>query len=154
MNVIGVPPSITLAQFNGVLLSHKAPIDAIVAERVYTMCVWLEIDPAFFLALWLYEQGTPFGKSEIGRRTFNPLNIKAYGRWPYISIRGVRWNAYESWQLGLFAAILHLKQFYGARGYTDVESIVTQFAPATDNNDVDAYIRAVLRDMAAMRGRR
>lgn len=152
--VIGTRPSITQARFLDLLTRRQAPFGEhliTIGTRIYELCAWLDIDPAFWLAVWSHEQGTPLGSSEIGKLTRNPLNIKAYGRWPKVSAKGAEWNIYESWQLGCMASILHLKEFYGANGLLDVETIIPRFAPAEDNNRPDAYIAAVLKDMAAMR---
>ena len=151
--VIGVRPDISLARFLDILTRRGAPFGEhvqTIGTRIYQMCDWLDIDPAFWLAVWTHEQGTPLGSSEIGKQTRNPLNIKAYGRWPSIEAKSARWNVYESWQLGCMASLLHLKQFYGAQGLFDVEAIIPIFAPSSDRNVPDRYIAAVLNDMRAM----
>lgn len=151
--VIGVKPSCTLAQFKDVLKRRGAPFGAYfdaISERIYTVCVWLEIDPAFIVALWLHEQGTPLGGSGIGLKTRNPLNIKAYGAaWPYVAIKGVRWNLYSDWQQGWLHALVHLKEKYGANHLLTVERIIPVFAPEGDGgNKPDSYIKFVKRTMA------
>lgn len=152
--VIGVAPSISLARFLALLRARKAPLEPAtldtIGERIYTFAAWLDIDPAFWLALWSHEQGVPLGGSQIGQATRNPLNIKAYGRWPSISAKGAMWNVYSSWQIGYMASILHLKDIYGAAGLLHIETIIPVFAPATDNNNPASYIAAVLADMRAM----
>jgi hypothetical protein len=158
LQVIGVAPSIRVTTFRAVLSDHQAPFEAadamVIADRLYDLCLWLDIDPAFFLALWLHEQGDPLGSSPVGRATLNPLNIKAYGpRWPSLTIGAVAWNRYSSWQLGCLHAILHLKEIYGAHGMLHVETILPMFAPADDQNNVPAYVASVRRDMAAMQAR-
>lgn len=167
--VIGVAPSIAVDTFLAVLRDHQAPFDAsyfdLIGGRLYTLLAWLDIDPCFFLAMWLHEQGIDgiFGNSDVGRASRGPLNIKAYDpraldertmpRWPRVLWGGVWWNAYESWQLGCLHAAMHLKQLYGAAGLLTVEQIVPTFAPADDQNNVPGYIAAVRRDMAAMQAR-
>lgn len=152
--VIGVVPSISRARFQALLAARKAPFDpaffAVIGERIYALASWLDIDPAFWLALWSYEQGVPLGGSTIGQATHNPLNIKAYGRWPKAALKGAEWNVYESWQLGALHSLMHLKQIYGAAGLIHAETIIPVWAPAVDNNNPDGYLAAVLRDMAAM----
>ena len=154
--VIGTTPSIRLDTFLNVLRGHRAPFGDYfdtIGTRIYHLAEWLEIDPAFWLALWLHEQGIPLGSSQIGIVTHNPLNIKAYGRWPKVAMGNAEWNTYEGWQTGAMHSLLHLKELYGARGLQHVETIIPVFAPETDHNDVAAYIAAVRRDMAAMRER-
>lgn len=153
--VIGARPSITLARFLDVLTRRQAPFGEhleTIGTRIYSLCDWLDIDPAFWIAVWTHEQGVPLGKSEIGQATRNPFNIKAYGRWPSIEAKGARWNIYSDWQQGAMHSIIHLKEMYGARGLLDVETIIPVFAPSGDGgNSPQHYIAAVLRDMAAMR---
>lgn len=157
LRVIGVQPSIKLDTFRAVLRERQAPFDAqffdVIAERLYTFAQWLDIDPALFIAIWTHEQGRPLGGSELGKKSMNPFNIRAYGRWPTVRYNGADWNAYESWQLGCMAALFHLKQFYGAAGRLAVEDIIPVFAPASDGNTPSAYINAVRTDIAAMRKR-
>lgn len=152
--VIGVRPTISLARFLDILSKRQAPFGEhvqTIGTRIYTLCDWLDIDPAFWLAVWTHEQGIPLGSSPIGKQTRNPLNVKAYGRWPYVEIRGVRWNYFSDWQQGAMMTVLHLKECYGARGLWDVETIIPVFAPAGDGNAPDRYIAAVVNDMKAMR---
>jgi hypothetical protein len=158
LQVIGVPPSIRVTTFRAVLSDHQAPFaasDAMqIADRLYDLCLWLDIDPAFFLALWLHEQGDPLGSSPVGRATLNPLNTKAYGpRWPALTVGAVAWNRYSSLQIGCLHAIVHLKEIHGAAGRLHVETIIPEFAPADDQNNVPGYIASVRRDMAAMQAR-
>jgi hypothetical protein len=152
--VIGVKPSCTLAQFRAFLVRRNAPITVEVIERIYTLAQWLDIDPAFLAALWYAEQGSSnhaLGDTAVGRATRNPLNIKAYGRWPHVSVGGVMWNQYESWQLGLMHGIMHLKQIYGASGLLTVEQIIPVFAPVSDGNKPQAYINRLLATMHAIK---
>ena len=165
--VIGVAPSIVASRFLQLLERRNAPFAAehfsIITGRIYNTCSWLEVDPAFWLALWTREQfvGGKLGASEIGIATHNPLNIKAYDqrmnlpanetpRWHRTSIKGALWNSYESWQLGCLCSLMHLKEMYGARGLLHVETIIPVWAPKTDRNDPAAYIAAVNADMKAM----
>lgn len=151
--VIGAGPSITLAQFSTWLKRRKAPIVDVVIERVYQLCVWLDIDPAFVAAIWAHETSqTPgvIGSSDLFKKSNNAGAIKAYGRWPSVAHNDALFNKYESAQLGLMALIFHLKQFYGAEGYYDVETIVPRYAPSSDGNKPASYIAAVLRDMKEM----
>jgi hypothetical protein len=154
--VIGARPSISLAQFRDVLRRRGAPFGEhfdVISERIYRLCSDLDIDPAFWLALWLHEQGVPLGGSAIGKATRNPLNIKRYGpRWPGLTMNGAEWNSYESWQLGCLHSVMHLKELYGAKGLLTLEEIIPMWAPPGDGgNSPAAYIAAVKRDMAAMR---
>lgn len=159
--VIGVRPSVTLAQFRAWLRSVRAPLgehfDA-VTERAYTLASWLDIDPAFVAAVWKHEtmiEPGHIGSSDLYRKSFNAGGIKAYSadgsRWPAVAHNSRVFNVYESPQLGLFGLILHLKQIYGARGLYDVETIIPVWAPGDDANSPDSYAADVRRVMAAMR---
>lgn len=151
--VIGAGPSITLAQFVAWLQHRKAPIIDVVMERIYTLCVWLDIDPAFVAAIWAHETSqTPgvIGSSDLFKKSNNAGAIVAYGRWPSVTHNGRQFNKYESAQLGLIGLVMHLKQMYGAVGLLDVEAIIPVYAPSSDGNKPASYIAAVLRDMKEM----
>lgn len=157
--VIGTRPSVTLAQFRAWLRKYHAPLDPhfdAITERVYTLCAWLDIDPAFVVAIWKHETAQEAGKigtSVLYKKSFNAGAIRAYGRWPSVPHNGGAFNAYESPQLGLFGLIFHLKQMYGAVGRLHVEEIIPVYAPAGDGaNSPQAYMRAILKHMAEMRG--
>jgi Negative regulator of beta-lactamase expression len=152
--VIGASPSVSLAQFSTWLKHRKAPIVDVVIERIYQLCVWLDIDPAFVAAIWAHETSqTPgvIGSSDLFKKSNNAGAIVAYGRWPNVTHNGRQFNKYESAQLGLMHLVMHLKQIYGAVGLLDVETIIPVYAPAEDNNQPQSYIQAVLRDMREMR---
>ncbi len=153
--VIGVTPSITLQQFIGALVDHKAPLSIPEVEFVYGMAKRLDVDPAFLLAVWKHEGGSPLGSSELQKLSHNPLNIKApMADWRQtVFYNGTRWFWYESFQLGLMAGLIHLKNHYGARGLQTVRAIIEQFAPISDGNTPDRYVLSVLQDMAYMRSR-
>mgnify|MGYP003520062864 CR=1 FL=1 len=155
VTVIGGEPMITVTQFIASMQRHKAPLSVIEMERVYRLAMWLQIEPSFLIALWKHEGGSPFGSSELQQQTFNPLNIKAPAtEWrTIVQSNGVAFYWYESFQLGLFAGVLHLKNHYGARGLTTVREILPVFAPARDGNNVEAYIRSVLEDIAYIKNR-
>lgn len=146
LRVIGVAPTVTFGQFWRFLGDRQAPIDYVVAIRVYGFAQWLDVDPAYVAAVWYAEQGSPdhpLGDTEVGRATNNPFNLKAYGKLPSALVKGALWNKFESWQLGLYYSVLHLKQVYGAQGILTVEEITPIFAPRSDGNDPITYIERV-----------
>ena len=155
VTVIGGEPMITVTQFIASMQRHKAPLSVIEMERVYRLAMWLQIEPSFLIALWKHEGGSPFGSSELQQQTFNPLNIKApRSEWrTIVQSNGVAFYWYESFQLGLFAGVLHLKNHYGARGLTTVREIIPVFAPSSDGNNGEAYIQSVLEDIAYIKNR-
>ncbi len=148
--VIGTTPKTTLVQFIGSLKRHKAPLSVIEMERVYTVCLWLDIEPAFFIALWKRESGSPLGGSVLQQHSHQPLNIKAAStEWrKTIPYNGEQWHWSESFQLGSFTSLVHLKNHYGAAGLCSVRQIIPIFAPARNGNDVAGYIASILEDMS------
>lgn len=153
--VIGVKPSIdgeawwrALERNGGAALLSQSE-----AERIHRHCEDDEIDPAFLGAVWLHEGGRPLGSSLLQQKSRCPLNIKAAGdEWrPTVTFNGSKWHADESFYQGLRRSIHHLKNVYGwEKGLHTVQSIIPAFAPASDGNNVPAYIRSVAEDMAYM----
>jgi N-acetylmuramoyl-L-alanine amidase len=152
VQVIGVGPSITPAQFIGALEDHKAQLSREEMERIYRFCLWLQVDPAFLVALWKAEGGSPLGVSPLQQQTHQPINIKAaVDEWrPVVAYRGSRWLWSETFQLGCYAAVLHLKNVHGASGRVTVEQIIPVHARADDGNDVPRIISNIREDMRYM----
>jgi hypothetical protein len=151
--VIGVAPSCSKAQFRNFLKARNAPLTELSMDRVYDFAAWNDIDPAFVAAVWHKEQHTEvaLGLTEVGLATRNPFNLKAYGKPDKVRVKGADWNRYETWQTGLFYAILHLKEFYGREGLLSVEQIAPVFAPAEDGNNPHEYARKVIETLRAIR---
>jgi hypothetical protein len=51
--VIGVDPVTTLSSFKRSLERHSAIISSNEVERIYQMCQWLQVDPAFIMSWWV-----------------------------------------------------------------------------------------------------
>ncbi len=152
--VIGVAPSCTLRQFKESLKRHSAPVTEDEATGVYALCERLQVDPAFLIAMWKHEGGSPFGASALQQLTKNPLNITDSAN-PFrkpVAYAGKLWVWHESFQLGLLHAVWYLKNYYGSRGLDRVSTIIPVFAPASDGNNVLAYIRSVVEDMRYIAG--
>ena len=150
--VIGVAPSITAGQFLGALTRHKAPLSEDEMGRLYRLCSWLDVDPAFFVALWKAEGGSPLGGSPLQQQTRQPINIKAaIDEWrPVVPYNGARWLWFETFQLGAFAAIIHLKNVHGSAQRLTVRQIITAHAPRSDNNNPERIVASILEDMQYM----
>lgn len=150
--VIGTAPSISQAQFIASIKRHTGAMSAIELMHLYTLLVWLEIEPSFFIALWHAEDAT-FGRSDLQAQSHMPINIKAaLGEWrPTIKYNGERWLSAESLQLGAMMSILHLKNVHGAAGRYTVRQIITEHAPASDGNNPEQIIKNILEDMAYIR---
>ena len=150
--VIGTPPTMSLARWNDVMRRRSPITDERETAFLWHYLVHLDIDPCAFLAMWIVEQG-PTLKGTLSLQTRNPLNVVSYGeRWPRVWHRDRYWNQYETWQLGVIANGLHLKQIYGARGLLTVRQIVPVFAPSGDGNDVERYIASVIARMKELQG--
>jgi hypothetical protein len=152
VQVIGVGPSITPAQFTGALSRHRAPLSPDEMDRIYRFCVWLDVDPAFLVALWKQEGGTPLGSSPLQQQTHQPINIRAaVDEWrPVVVYNGGRWLWSETFQLGCYAAVLHLKNIHGASDRLTLGEIIPVHAPASDGNSPADIIRRILEDMRYM----
>lgn len=163
--VIGVPPSVTSAQFKSYLQKYHAPVPPAELERVYIMAEWLEIDPAFVAALWKQEafvddpsDGLPgvaiIGGSELQRQTHCPLNIRESedSNHNKVFYKNGWWRAWSTWQLGLMDSLTYLKDEYGAVGLLTVRQIIPIFSPASDGNDVEQICTNIFTRMAEMRG--
>lgn len=161
--VIGVPPSITAEQFKKYAAQYHAPVPPGELDRIYLLSEWLEIDPAFLLAVWKQEAFVDdpvdefpgiavIGGSELQRQSRNPLNIVEKD-----SVRGTvtynkrKWRKWSTWQLGLMDALLYLKEVHGAAGRTTVRQIIPVHAPASDGNNPDQFITNVFTRMDDMR---
>lgn len=153
--VIGVKPVTTLKQFQASLDANKAPLSTLEQQRVYTAATWLEIEPAFFIALWAHEGGRPLGSSPLQQKTHCPINIKAArDEWrPTIDRDGVKWLAFESFQLGSLQSLIHLKQVHGAAGRLTLRQLIPVHAPSSDGNDPETFIASVLDDMKFIQAR-
>jgi hypothetical protein len=140
--VIGVKPSIRATQFASAMRRNSAPLNTTEIYRVYDFAKWLDIDPAFIIALWAHEGGRTFGSSDFQRRTRNALAVKGADG---------KFLTFESFQLGLFYGILHLKQRYGSNGLLTVGQIIPVYAPTSDGNNPATYIKSVIEDIEYMR---
>lgn len=152
--VIGVQPSISLKAFQAVIKDHGQTIPEHEAARIYILCGWLEVDPAFLLGLWKAEAGSPLGGSVLQQQTRMPINRKTY-TWPgrlSVTYKGEEWEAWPTWQVGLMMSVLVLKT-HGDAGRTTLRQIIPVHAPADDGNDVERMISGILTDMAYMQRR-
>jgi N-acetylmuramoyl-L-alanine amidase len=152
VQVIGVGPSITPAQFIGALDRHKAPLSSAEMDRLYRFCVWLDVDPAFLVALWKAEGGSPLGSSPLQKQTHQPINIRAaVDEWRLVvAYGGSRWLWSETFQLGCYAAVLHLKNVHGASDRLTLGEIIPVHAPTSDGNNPADIIRRIREDMRYM----
>lgn len=95
-------------------------------------------------------QGTVGGNASRGVRNNNPGNIEFNSRnnWQGQTGReqgnGGRFAVFDSAENGI-RALARLLQTYSSQGHNTLNSIVRKWAPASDNNDVGAYVRNLQR---------
>lgn len=152
VRVLGVAPSITFTKWADVLKRHGAQLSTAEMQRCYDLCSYLEVDPAFMIALWIRESGSPLGGSELQQKSRCPINIKAASaEWrPTVEYRGAKWLSFESFQLGMMASILHIKNVHGWSGRVGVRDILASHAPVSEN-DTSGVTRALLVDLNNIR---
>lgn len=140
------PPSITPDRIRAVLESYNSPA-ADEAQAFYDLGVARGIDPAYCLAFFIMESGA--GTRGVARTTYSVGNIRARPGEP--SFEGYR--QYASWREGIADWYRLIDELYVEEwGLTTVDAIVPIYAPPSDNNDPDAYIRTVKRLVAGWRG--
>lgn len=163
--VIGVKPSITAAQFKRYLSLYHAPIQPGELDRIYMMCEWLDVDPAFLAALWKQESfkddptdGLPniaiIGGSELQRQSHQPLNIVTNdAARAHINYANRMWESAPTWQLGLMRAVWHLKATHGSELplRLTVREIIAVHSPAADGTPVETIVANIFTRMDEMK---
>ena len=140
-SVIG-SPSLSAAFVDRVLATYGSPAVGL-GRALYADSKQFQIDDAYALAFFLHE--SVFGTMGVARFTRSIGNIRCSG---YATcLEGFR--SYASWQVGAWDWFRLLKDEYLPRGLTTVQSIVPVYAPASDHNNVVAYIAAVLHAVQA-----
>ena len=145
-SVIG-GPSLSAVFIDRVLARYGSP--AVGLGRVLVAdSQQLQIDDAYALAFFLHESS--FGTTGVARFTHSLGNIICSG---YATcFQGFR--SYASWQVGAWDWFRLIKYEYLPRGLSTVQAIVPVYAPASDHNDVPAYIAAVVQAVATWRAGR
>ena len=145
-SVIG-SPSLSAAFVDRVLATYGSPAVGL-GRALYADSKQFQIDDAYALAFFLHE--SVFGTMGVARFTRSIGNIRCSG---YATcLEGFR--SYASWQVGAWDWFRLLKQEYLPRGLSTVQAIVPVYAPASDHNDVGAYIAAVLHAVGVWRAGR
>ena len=145
-SVIG-GPSLSAAFIDRVLATYHSPAvglgRALVADSQQ-----FQIDDSYALAFFLHESS--FGTTGVARVTRSLGNIICSG-YP-TCFQGFR--SYASWQAGAWDWFRLIRYEYLPRGLSTVQAIVPVYAPASDHNDVPAYIAAVLQAVTTWRAGR
>lgn len=136
-------PRITLATWTGVLQRFGSPV-APLAGELWDIVVKSGIDPA--IALAFFGKESTFGTQGISAEIKNWGNV----RFPYIQGRSIGMHPrsfaiYADWQTALLDWCDRMNgRYIDERGLDTVEKAVPVYAPATDGNLVDDYIRFVV----------
>jgi N-acetyl-anhydromuramyl-L-alanine amidase AmpD len=148
MRVVGVAPRLSRASFRRILEEAGSPA-APEAEPSYDAVVREGVDPLFLLAVFRHESG--FGKLGICAKydTRSPGNTRSSstGVGEVIQTERGPFVKYPSWVEGFRDAAHRLvdpRYPYVQRGATTVQEIIPIWAPRSDGNDPEAYIRSVL----------
>jgi hypothetical protein len=142
-------PRISFAQFQRVLERAFSPA-RIEARAIYDHLVSVNLCPA--VALGFFKHESTYGRAGWAVQTLNWGNIrKSQGR-AYKTENGFAY--YRSWLSGLqdWADLIINGYVQGSigRGYLDtIRKAIPVYAPKSDNNNPDAYIRDVLQLVAA-----
>ncbi|MBX5448586.1 glucosaminidase domain-containing protein [Thermogemmatispora sp.] len=133
--VVGAP-SVSANFIDQVLTAYESPA-AGKGQALYADGIAYHIDPVYALAFFLVE--SRFGTAGVARVTHSLGNIRALpGEASYEGYR-----RYTSWEQGFADWYRLIDEEYVARGLITIDQIVPVYAPATDSNDVAAYIRTV-----------
>lgn len=149
--VVGVMPRLSPAQFRSILERAGSPAAA-EADACYEVLVAHRVDPAFALAVFRHE--SRYGTVGICAQynTRNPGNTRSSrtGVGELIETTRGRFVRYPSWTEGFRDLAYRLVDpafVYAQRGARTIGTIIPLWAPASDGNNPEAYIAAVVRSM-------
>lgn len=114
--------------------------------RTYAEYIWdagraSGVDPAVFMGMFNVE--SRYGSSGVARYTHSPGNMRAKDG--EASVEG--YASYPDWFAGIDATYALLRE-YALNGAPTVDAAIPVWAPASDHNDLAAYIAAVKETMA------
>lgn len=92
----------------------------------------------------------PSGPGPVGMRLNNPLNMRSWGNSPLVNTKSGNFAQFASPELGVSAAAGQL-QLYNRRGLNTISSIISKWAPSSENN-TGSYISAVSKQMGMAPG--
>lgn len=130
-------PSVDADFINQVLAAYHSPAQG-KGQALYDFGLKYDIDPVYALAFFLHESG--FGTTGVARVTHSLGNIRATPG--YQNYGGYR--KYTSWEAGFedWYRLIRI-QYIEKWGLATIDQIIPVYAPSSDHNDVEAYIRAV-----------
>lgn len=137
-------PTVTTALIDQVLTNAHSPAQGL-GSVFYRLGIQYGIDPAFALAFFHHESA--YGTRGVAVLTHTIGNIRCTPG--YACIAGYR--SYSTWQQGIADWYSLIHTVYVEQGRETVATILPIYAPADDGNDVQAYLRAVMEDIARWR---
>ena len=146
-------PTLDASFVNRVLSAYHSPAGG-TGQALYDLSVGYGIDDAYALAFFMHE--STFGTTGVARATHSLGNIRCTPG--YRCTLGYR--AYATWQAGYADWYRLIKDGYVSGQVSSkcpcvtIEQIIPVYAPASDGNDEQAYIAAVLSAVAAWRSGR
>lgn len=142
-------PTVTIALIDQVLTGAHSPAQGL-GTVFYHLGVKSGIDPVFALAFFHHE--SDYGTRGMAVLTHSIGNIRCTPGFP--SCIG-DYRSYASWEQGIADWYTLIHDVYVGHGRDTVATILPMYAPTDDGNNVQAYLRAVMEDVARWReGRR
>jgi hypothetical protein len=143
-SVVG-SPSLSAQRIDSILCNAGSPACGI-GQTFYSDGVQYGIDPAYALAFFKHESS--FGTAGMATQTHSIGNIVCTPGYDCIG----RFRAYRSWADGVHDWFHLIKNLYIDKwDCTTVESIISHYAPSSDNNDESGYIANVESDVQSWR---
>lgn len=150
------PPSITAAMIDHILVNNGSPAAGIGATLI-TLGKQYKIDPVYALAFFHHE--SDYGRRGIAVITHSWGNIKCTvgwrcdptGRYRSYVLPNAKESALASWERAASDWFVLISRVYLPHGLTTLRMIIPVYAPAGDDNNEQAYIQAVLADVALWR---
>lgn len=151
--VKGVPPDITITTFLDYLRERRSPVSDVEGAAVYAYCVQRRLSPAYLLGVFTHE--SQCGTEGIAAITHSWGNTRSPSFGGVVELGQVRGHSgsfpiFRNWIDGGISTVARLFDYAPYQGKDTVEAIIPTWAPATDQNDPDAYIQAVLITMRAL----
>lgn len=141
-------PSVDAATIRAILQKYNSPAVG-AADAMYTLGIEYGIDPAFCLAFFVNESTA--GTAGVARITKSVGNIRTTPG--YVDYQGYR--KYESWEQGIEDWYRLIRDLYIADwGLTTVDQIIPVYAPSSDGNNPDHYVKTVKKLVTSWRGTR
>ena len=139
--VVTGKPTLSADFINRVLAFYHSPAAGL-GQALYDDGVVYGIDPAFALAMFQHE--STFGRYGMAQVTLSLGNMRCLPN--YLCMQG--YAAFASWQEGFRAWYFLMRDLYVGQWHKmTVAQIVPIYAPASDGNNVAAYIAAVKHDV-------